>query len=120
MVLTFSKKAPRNDENVLKKNHLCVMDFNLVTGRQEGVEAHDKFWMSLEETADPGDDARRVDALRLELLHDVQEVVVHLGLVVELKLDLVQQVRYGHHRVSKCVAKLLGKLSIKSRPFLCS
>jgi hypothetical protein len=41
-----------------------------------------------EETGDPSDDPGCVDALALELLHDVQKVVVHLGLVAELVLDL--------------------------------
>lgn len=36
------------------------------------------------------DDTGRIDALRLELLHDVQEIIVHLRLIAELVLDLVQ------------------------------
>ena len=46
--------------------------------------------MTLEQAANSGDHPRRVNGLALELLHDVQEVVVHLGLVAKLVLDLVQ------------------------------
>ena len=43
---------------------------------QEGVEAEDELAVAVKELQDAVDDARRVDALRLELLHDVEELRV--------------------------------------------
>lgn len=41
---------------------------------QEGVEAENELAVAKEEVEHAVDDARRVDALRLELLHDVEEL----------------------------------------------
>ena len=41
---------------------------------QEGVEAEDELAVAVEEVEDALDHAGRVDALRLELLHDVEEL----------------------------------------------
>ena len=46
----------------------------MVGAHQEGVEAQDELAVAVEELEDAIDDAWRVDALRLELLHDVQEL----------------------------------------------
>ena len=42
--------------------------------RQKGVEAQDEHAMAVEELEHALDDAGRVDRLRLELLHDVEEL----------------------------------------------
>ena len=41
---------------------------------QEGVEAEDELAVAVEEVEDALDHAGRVDALRLELLHDIEEL----------------------------------------------
>jgi len=41
---------------------------------QEGVEAQDELPVAVEELQDAVDDAGRIDRLRLELLHDVEEL----------------------------------------------
>ena len=74
--------------------HLFIpVHLNFVSGRKEGVEADDEFGMSAEELGDPSDHSGGVNALGLELLHDIQEVIVHLGLLAKAKLDLKIQMR---------------------------
>lgn len=63
---------------------------DLVALGQERVEAVDELAVALEERRHARDDARRVDLLALEALHDLEKLVVDLGLVAELRLDLVQ------------------------------
>ena len=58
--------------------------------RQKGVEAQDEHAMAVEELEHALDDAGRVDRLRLELLHDVEELVVDVRLVLVRVLDLVK------------------------------
>ena len=53
-----------------------------VPWREECVEATDEVRSALEQGGDTADDPRRVDALRLELLHDVQELIVHPRLIL--------------------------------------
>ena len=50
----------------------------------------DELVIAVEELRDALDHARRVDLLSLEVFHDVEELVVDLGLVAELHLDLVE------------------------------
>ena len=64
------------------------MNFDFVSWGEEGVEADDELGVTPKEAGDPSDDAGCVNALALELLHDVKKVVVHLRLVAELVLDL--------------------------------
>jgi len=55
--------------------------------------------MALEERRDALNDLRRSDALGLELLHNIQELAVHLGSVMELVLDQVKILqRVSHHQ----------------------
>ena len=42
---------------------------------EEGIEAEDELAVAVEELEDAVDDARRVNRLRLELLHDVEELL---------------------------------------------
>ena len=58
--------------------------------RKEVVESGYEIWMAIKEAADPGNHSRHVEGLPLERLHDAQEVFVHMGLVEELGLYLVQ------------------------------
>ena len=67
-----------------------LRDLDLVALGQKRVEAVDELAVALEERRDPADDARRVDLLALEALHDLEELVVDLGLVAELRLDLIE------------------------------
>lgn len=46
--------------------------------------------MSSEETRNTPNHSWRVNALTFELLHDVQEVVIHLRLVAKLELYLIE------------------------------
>lgn len=71
-------------------NQIIGLNLNLVARRQEGVEAHDEVWMALEELGDSADHTWCINALRLELLHDIQEVIVDLRLIAKLKLNLIQ------------------------------
>ena len=80
-------------------------DVDPVAGGEEGVEALYEGGVAVEEHGDAVDDAGGVDPggmqqgggegrgdlhLALEVLHDVEEVVVHVGLVVELDLDCIE------------------------------
>lgn len=51
--------------------HVIGLHLNLVARRQEGVEAHDEVGVPLEELRNTANHAGGVDALRLELLHDI-------------------------------------------------
>mmetsp|Transcript_1180 Transcript_1180/g.3509 ORF Transcript_1180/g.3509 Transcript_1180/m.3509 type:complete len:258 (-) Transcript_1180:192-965(-) len=73
---------------------LVVGELDLVPRREEGVESEDELAVPVEELQHAVDDAGRVDRLRLELLHDVEELVVDMRLLLELHLDLVE-VREG-------------------------
>ena len=64
---------------------------DIVPSRQEVVEAGYEVWVASEEAGDPGNQSRHVDGLLVERLHDAQEVFVHVGLVAELGLYLVQE-----------------------------
>ena len=57
---------------------------------QEGVEAENELVVSSEKVLDALNHAWGVNALRLEVLHDVEELVVDVRLVRKLHLDLVQ------------------------------
>mmetsp|Transcript_3267 Transcript_3267/g.13084 ORF Transcript_3267/g.13084 Transcript_3267/m.13084 type:complete len:534 (+) Transcript_3267:2754-4355(+) len=74
----------------LPLNLLDVLELDLVALWKEGVEAQDEGVVAAEEVGHAADDARRVDLLGLEVLHDLQELVVDLRLGGELHLDLVQ------------------------------
>ena len=65
-------------------------DLNLVARGQEGVKPINQLAVALEERADPTYDAGQVDLLALEGLHDLQKLVVDLGLVPKFGLDLVE------------------------------
>lgn len=87
----LTKVASVRYKQVTNKTHRVIaVDLNLVPGWKKSVESHDELWMTSEEAGHSRNDSRGVDALALELLHDVEEVVVHLRLVPELELDLVQ------------------------------
>mmetsp|Transcript_30955 Transcript_30955/g.101110 ORF Transcript_30955/g.101110 Transcript_30955/m.101110 type:complete len:244 (-) Transcript_30955:368-1099(-) len=68
---------------------LVVGELDLVPRREEGVESEDELAVPVEELQHAVDDAGRVDRLRLELLHDVEELVVDMRLLLELHLDPV-------------------------------
>lgn len=57
-----------------------------VSGWEKGVESLDERRMGMEQGRDAIDYAGRVDGLAFEFLHDVEETVVHVGLVGELDL----------------------------------
>ena len=67
-----------------------VFALDIVPLRQEVVEAGYELGVASEEAGDPGNQSRHVDGLLVERLHDAQEVFVHMGLVAELGLYLVQ------------------------------
>ena len=67
-----------------------VFALDIVPLRQEVVEAGYELWVASEEAGDPGNQSRHVDGLLVERLHDAQEVFVHMGLLAELGLYLVQ------------------------------
>jgi hypothetical protein len=53
--------------------------------------------MAIEEVGDPFDNAGSVDQLTLEILHDIQEMVVNLWLVLKLYFDSIKIAkRIGH------------------------
>ena len=47
------------------------MNFYFIARWKERVEPDNEFWMTSEETGDSGNYSRGVNALALELLHDV-------------------------------------------------
>lgn len=61
-----------------------------IAKRQEGIEALDELGVTCEQGADPTDDARGINCAALEVLHYVQEAVVHVRMVCKLHLDLVE------------------------------
>ena len=69
---------------------VTALEPDLVPTRQEVVEAGYEVRVASEEAGDPGYQSRHVDGLLVERLHDAQEVFVHVRLVVELGLYLVQ------------------------------
>ena len=64
--------------------------FYFITLGQEGVEPVNQLAVALEERRNSANDAGRVDLLGLEGLHDLEKLIVDLGLVPELGLDLVE------------------------------
>jgi len=64
--------------------------FNPVTWRQECVEALNQLWIARKQLTHPSDDAWSIDCAALEVLHYIQEAVVHVWMVRELDLDLVE------------------------------
>ena len=82
---------------------LVARQLNLVPLGQKGVEPQHQPLVALEQAGNSPDDARRVDLLRLERLHDVEELVVDLRPVAELHLDLIQvhegvlDAQFAHH-----------------------
>lgn len=64
--------------------------FDAISRWQEGVESRDESRMSLEQSRYPFDDPRSVDILTLKVLHDIQEPVVNIGLILKLNLDLIK------------------------------
>ena len=88
---------------------LIGLHLYLVARREEGVEPHYELRVALEQQRHSRYDAWGVDGLRFEFLkvqsllsaisttlvtrvylHDVEEIIVDLGLAPELELDLVQ------------------------------
>lgn len=57
---------------------------------QEGVEALDQIRIAGKERADSSNNTRCVDCAALEVLHNVQEAIVHVRLISKLHLDLIQ------------------------------
>lgn len=86
--------APRGTRHAnrdLKCISLIVpLHFNFISWWQERIETHDQIGKPLEQTGNTLYHARSVDRLTLELFHDVQKVVVNLGLVAKLELDEIQ------------------------------
>ena len=76
---------------------------DLVPLGEEGVEAQNEVLVALEQVGYTADDARGVDLLRFERLHDVEELVVYVRTLAELHLDLIQvhegvlDAQFAHH-----------------------
>lgn len=66
------------------------LHLDLVSRRQERVESNDQLRMTPEQVGHSLDDAGRVDTLRFELFHDIEEIIVHLGLIAKAELHLVE------------------------------
>lgn len=73
-----------------RTRHGVVAQLNAVTWRKKRVEAEDERPLLPKQIGHPLDNLGGVDGLRLELLHDVQEAVVHIGLGAKLVLNLLQ------------------------------
>lgn len=54
--------------------------------------------MTFEELRNPTDDPWSVNALGFELLHNVKEIIVHLGLAAKLQFHLI--------KIRKCILHL--------------
>lgn len=63
---------------------------NAIAGRQEGVEPLDEVWIPRKQRTDSTNDARGIDGTALEVLHDVEEAIVDVGVIGELDFDLVE------------------------------
>ena len=71
---SFSATSSSPQGTTFRPLSACAMQLARVAGRQEGVEAENELVVAKEEFEHAVDDVQRVDALRLELLHDVEEL----------------------------------------------
>lgn len=78
----------RRDPNGVRVVICAALD--AIARRQERVKSLDQIWISGEEGTDSTNHPRRVDGAALEVLHDVEETVVHVWLVRKLHLHLVE------------------------------
>jgi len=67
-----------------------ILELYLESFRQEGVEAEDKAVVPPEKVGHPGYDARCVNFLCLEILHDLEKFVVYARSVAKLEFDLIE------------------------------
>jgi hypothetical protein len=73
----------------LEKRHVVDhVRFDLVARWQKSVEAENQIAVAGKELRDATNDAAGVDGVRFEVFHDVQELVVNLGLVLKLFFHL--------------------------------
>mmetsp|Transcript_71794 Transcript_71794/g.119457 ORF Transcript_71794/g.119457 Transcript_71794/m.119457 type:complete len:412 (+) Transcript_71794:972-2207(+) len=77
---------------------LVITELDLVTRWQERVEAEDQLAMAVKELEHTVYDTRGVDALRLELFHNIKELIVDVWLFLKFHLHLV--------KVCKCIFHL--------------
>ena len=68
------------------------VQFDFVAGRQEGIEAINERAMASEKLLYAGNDARRINMLGFEILHDVEELIVDARLFGELQFDLIKEI----------------------------
>lgn len=64
--------------------------FNLISWGQKGVEPLDQIRVAGKERRNALNDTRSVYGTALEVLHDIQEAVVNIGMIGELDFDLVE------------------------------
>mmetsp|Transcript_28777 Transcript_28777/g.63370 ORF Transcript_28777/g.63370 Transcript_28777/m.63370 type:complete len:287 (-) Transcript_28777:202-1062(-) len=87
---------------------LVRRELDLVPLGEEGVESQNELLVALEQVGYTTDDARGVDLLRFERLHDVEELVVDVRTIAELHLDLIQvhegvlDAQFAHHGCWLC------------------
>lgn len=118
---------------------LVAGELDLVPLGQEGVESQHQALVALEQIGNPPDDAGGVDLLRLERLHDVEELVVDVRPVTELHLDLIEvhegvlDAQFAHHGgkgggsgalvfdwgVKRTVLRVLGMMDIRLYALSC-
>lgn len=67
---------------------IVCLHFDFISRREEGIKPDNELGVTFEKVRDALNDARRVDALRFKLFHDVQEVIVHLRLISEFVFHL--------------------------------
>ena len=64
--------------------------FNPISRRQECVETLNQLWVASEELTNSTDHTWSIDGARFEVLHDVQESVIHIRVLSELDFHLVE------------------------------
>ena len=90
---------------LLRRPARQIFHLDLVPLGEEGVEPQDELLVAVEQVLHLFDDARGVDRLGLELLHNLQEVVIDLPVVLKPGLDLAE-VREGVLENERGVARV--------------
>lgn len=62
---------------------------DMISWRQKSIEALDKLRVAIEEGRHSINNARRINSVAFEVLHDVQKLIVDIRMILEPYLDLI-------------------------------
>lgn len=71
-------------------DQIVGLNLDLISRWQEGVKTHNEVWVAFEKLGHTVDDPRSVYALRLELFHNIKEIIINLWLIPKLQFHLIQ------------------------------